>query len=94
MARHVPELPCISPADPAQRGSQLSFRHEHSYELCQALIGRKVIGDFRAPDVLRVGFAPAYVRYADCAQLVSELRDILNSEEWQKPEYAERGAVT
>ncbi len=94
MARHVPELPCISPADPAQRGSQLSFRHEHSYELCQALIGRKVIGDFRAPDVLRVGFAPAYVRYADCAQLVSELRDILNSGEWQKPEYAERGAVT
>ncbi|AKQ43106.2 kynureninase, putative [Aurantiacibacter atlanticus] len=94
MARHVPELTCISPADPAQRGSQLSFRHEHSYELCQALIARKVIGDFRAPDVLRVGFAPAYVRYADCARLVSELRDILDSGEWQKPEYAERGAVT
>ncbi len=94
MAEHVPELPCISPADPAQRGSQLSFRHQHSYQLCQALIARNVIGDFRAPDVLRVGFAPAYVRFADCARLVEELRDILDSGEWQKPEYAERGAVT
>jgi len=94
MAERVPELPCIAPADPAQRGSQLSFRHEHAYELCQALIARKVIGDFRAPDVLRVGFAPAYVRFADCARLVSELRDMLDSGEWQKSEYAERGAVT
>ena len=94
MAEHVPELSCISPGDPTTRGSQLSFRHEHAYELCQALIARKVIGDFRAPDVLRVGFAPAYVRYADCARLVSELRDILDTGEWRKPEYAERGAVT
>lgn len=94
MLEHVPELECISPDDPAARGSQLSFRHENAYELCQALIARKVIGDFRAPDVLRVGFAPAYVRYADCARLVSELRDMLDSGEWQKAEYAERGAVT
>ncbi len=94
MAEHIPELECISPADPAVRGSQLSFRHENAYELCQALIARKVIGDFRAPDVLRVGFAPAYVRYADCARLVSELRDMLDSGEWRKAEYAERGAVT
>ena len=94
MAEHVPELEGISPEDPASRGSQLSFRHEHAYELCQALIARKVIGDFRAPDVLRVGFAPAYVRYADCARLVSELRDILDRGEWRKPEYRERSAVT
>ncbi len=94
MMEHVPELECISPDDPAARGSQLSFRHEHAYELCQALIARKVIGDFRAPDVLRVGFAPAYVRYAECARLVSELRDLLDTGEWQKAEYAERGAVT
>ncbi|VVT04990.1 kynureninase [Erythrobacter sp. EC-HK427] len=94
MAQHVPELECIAPEDPAARGSQLSFRHAHAYELCQALIARKITGDFRAPDVLRVGFAPAYVRFADCARLVSELRDILDSGEWQKPEYAERGAVT
>ena len=94
MAQHVPELECVSPEDPAQRGSQLSFRADNAYELCQALIARKVVGDFRAPDILRVGFAPAYVRYADCARLVSELRDILDSGEWRKAEYAERGAVT
>ncbi|MGB3167129.1 MAG: kynureninase [Alteraurantiacibacter sp.] len=94
MAEHVPELACISPDDPAQRGSQLSWRHEHAYALCQALIARRITGDFRAPDVLRVGFAPAYVRYADCARLVTELRDILDTGEWQRPEYMKRGAVT
>jgi len=94
MAETVPELACISPANPAQRGSQLSFRHPHAWELCQALIARKVVGDFRAPDVLRFGFAPAYVRFTDCWCAVSELRDILDSGEWQKAEYAARGAVT
>lgn len=94
MASHVPELECIAPADPAARGSQLSFRHDNAYALCQALIARQVTGDFRAPDVLRVGFAPAYVRFADCARLVRELRDILDSREWRKAAYAQRGAVT
>jgi kynureninase len=94
MTELVPELPCISPDDPQRRGSQLSFRHEHAYELCQALIARKVVGDFRAPDVLRLGFAPAYVRFTDCWRAVRELRDILDSGEWQKAEYAERAAVT
>jgi len=94
MAELVPELPCISPEDSQRRGSQLSFWHENAYELCQALIARKVIGDFRAPDVLRLGFAPAYVRFTDCWRAVSELRDILDSGEWQKAEYAERAAVT
>ncbi|MWV28783.1 kynureninase [Aurantiacibacter rhizosphaerae] len=94
MAQALPELPCISPDEPERRGSQLSFRHDHAYELCQALIARKVIGDFRAPDILRLGFAPAYVRFADCWRAVSELRDILESGEWQKAEYAERAPVT
>ena len=94
MADCVPELACISPENPEHRGSQLSFRHEHAYELCQALIAQQVVGDFRAPDILRLGFAPAYVRFADCWRAVSELRAILDSGEWQKPEYAERSAVT
>lgn len=94
MAELVPELPCISPGNPQARGSQLSFRHEHAFELCQALIARKVIGDFRAPDVLRLGFAPAYVRFIDCWRAVSELREILDSDEWRKPDYAARSRVT
>ncbi len=94
MAAVVPELPCISPEDPERRGSQLSFRARNAYELCQALIARRVVGDFRAPDVLRVGFAPAYVRFADCWRVVSELRALLDSGDWKKPEYAARGKVT
>lgn len=94
MADMVPELPCISPDDPEKRGSQLSFRARNAYELCQALIARRVVGDFRAPDVLRFGFAPAYVRFADCWRAVQTLRDILDSGEWRKAEFAERSAVT
>ncbi|RPF71244.1 kynureninase [Aurantiacibacter spongiae] len=94
VAELVPELECISPADPKARGSQLSWRHEHAYELCQALIERRVVGDFRAPDALRLGFAPAYVRYADCWRAVSELRDILDSGAWREERFAERAAVT
>ncbi|GAA5046881.1 kynureninase [Erythrobacter westpacificensis] len=94
MADMVPELPCISPDDPEVRGSQLSFRARNAYELCQALIARRVVGDFRAPDVLRLGFAPAYVRFADCWRAVQTLRDILDSGEWRKAEFAERSAVT
>ena len=94
MAEVAPELSCISPDDPQRRGSQLSFCNANAYELCQALIARKVIGDFRAPDVLRFGFAPAYVRFTDCWRAVSESRDILDTGEWRKSAYAERSAVT
>ena len=94
MAEHVPELACVSPADPMERGSQLSFRHDHAFELSQALIARGVIGDFRDPDVLRFGFAPAYVTHADCARAVSDLRAILDSGEWQDERFAQRSKVT
>ena len=94
MARSVPELRCISPDDPMQRGSQLSFSHPHAFALCQALIARGVIGDFRDPDILRFGFAPAYVSHADCARAVSTLRTILDTGEWADPRFAERRAVT
>lgn len=94
MAAHCPMLECVSPADPARRGSQLSFRHEEAYALCQALIARGIIGDFRDPDILRFGFAPAYVRFEDCAQAVTALAEILASGEWDRAEYKARGVVT
>lgn len=87
-------LDLVSPADPAQRGSQLSFRHPEAYAVCQALIARGVIGDFRAPDILRLGFAPAYLRFEDMAQAARHLAEVLNSGEWQRPEFRERAAVT
>ena len=88
------DLDLVSPRDPAQRGSQLSFRHENAYALCQALIARGVIGDFRDPDILRLGFAPAYLRFEDIAEAARHLAQVLETGEWQRDEYATRAAVT
>lgn len=87
-------LELVSPADSDQRGSQLSFRHLHAYALCQALIARGVIGDFRAPDVLRLGFAPAYLSFADMAEAARHLSEVLRSGDWQRAEFQSRAAVT
>lgn len=87
-------LECVSPADSGARGSQLSFRHAHAYAICQALIARGVIGDFRAPDVLRLGFAPAYLSFADIAAAASHLAQVLASGEWQSSVFSRRAAVT
>ena len=87
-------LDLVSPADPAQRGSQLSFRHPEAYAICQALIARGVIGDFRDPDILRFGFAPAYLRFEDMAEAARHLAEVLESGEWQRAEFRERAAVT
>ncbi|WP_435418923.1 kynureninase [Parerythrobacter aurantius] len=87
-------LDLVSPTDPARRGSQLSFRHPETYALCQALIARGFIGDFRAPDILRLGFAPAYLRFEDMARTAQELADILATEAWDRPEFRQRAAVT
>ncbi|MFN3990981.1 MAG: kynureninase [Erythrobacter sp.] len=84
----------VSPAHSDQRGSQLAFRHANAYAICQALIARGVIGDFRAPDVLRLGFAPAYLRFADMAQAARHLADVLASGEWRQPRFNQRAAVT
>lgn len=87
-------LELVSPAEPNQRGSQLSFRHLEAYALCQALIARGVIGDFRDPDVLRLGFAPAYLRFEDMARAARELADVLATKAWDRPEFKQRAAVT
>lgn len=83
-----------SPADPELRGSQISYSHPHGYEMVQALKERDVIGDFRAPDILRFGLTPLYLRYADVVEAVERLRDICVTRAWDKPEYRVRAAVT
>ncbi|MXP40029.1 kynureninase [Altererythrobacter soli] len=94
IAETAPGLPCISPEDPTARGSQLSFRHPEAYAICQALIARGVIGDFRDPDILRLGLAPAYTRFEDCWNAAQALGEVLESGEWERPEYRQRAAVT
>jgi kynureninase len=89
-----PMLALASPRDSALRGSQVSFRFEHGYAAMQALIARGVIGDFRAPDRMRFGFAPLYIDEGDVRGAVDILAGILADGAWDRPEYKRRGAVT
>ena len=92
---HCPALLLVSPADDALRGSQVCFGHATmGYPVMQALIARGVIGDFRAPDVLRFGFTPLYVRFVDAFDAAEQLRQVLDCGEWQRPEFNQRQAVT
>lgn len=83
-----------SPRAAGERGSQVSFAHEHGYAIMQALIERGVIGDFRAPDILRFGFTPLYVGYADVWTAVDILADVMQSGVWQDARFNIRSAVT
>ncbi|MDP8914088.1 MAG: kynureninase [Pseudomonadota bacterium] len=87
-------LECISPPDPHLRGSHISYRHPHAFELCQALIADGVIGDFRAPDVVRFGITPLYLGYEDIWNAVDRLARILETGSWRDPRFAVRGKVT
>ncbi|MCK0127094.1 kynureninase [Erythrobacter sp. F6033] len=94
LGEHSLELDLVSPSESGARGSQLSVRHENAYALCQALIARGVIGDFRDPDILRLGFAPAYLRFEDMAEAARHLAEVIQSGEWQRDEFSQRAAVT
>ena len=99
-----PSLTLVSPRDDAQRGSQVCLSHPQvAYPVVQALIGRSVIGDFRAGDtshpagavdILRFGFTPLYLRFVDAWDAAEQLRQVLESGEWQRPEFNQRQAVT
>ena len=83
-----------TPRDAVARGSQVSLRHAEGYAIMQALIARGVIGDFRAPDLLRFGFAPLYVRFVDVWDAVRTLGAIMAERAWDRPEFKQRAAVT
>ena len=77
-----------------RRGSQVSWRHEMGYPIMQAIIANGVIGDFRAPDILRFGFTPLYLRYVDIWDAVSVIEDVMISHRWDQPQFHQRAAVT
>jgi kynureninase len=83
-----------SPRDPARRGSQVSFRHPHGYGIVRGLIERAVIGDFRAPDVCRFGFAPLYLRHVDVWDAVERLLTMMTDGTHLDRRFAERAAIT
>ena len=83
-----------SPRPAEARGSQVSFAHADGYAIMQALIARGVIGDFRAPDLLRFGFAPLYLRYVDIWDAVEVLRQVMEGRVWDAAEFKQCAAVT
>jgi kynureninase len=92
LAQHGFDL--ITPRQAAQRGSQICITHPEGWPIMSALHRRGVIGDFRAPDVLRFGLCPLYLGYAEVWDAVAALKEIMRSEEWRRPEYQQAVKVT
>jgi len=93
-ARCGGEVRLESPRDPMNRGSHLVFAHPEGYAIMQALIARGVIGDFRAPDLMRFGFAPLYNNHFEVVRAAEILADVLAAREWDQPRFKARAKVT
>ena len=89
-----PTLTLVTPRDHARRGSQVSFSHPEGYAIMQALIHEGVIGDFRAPDILRFGFTPLYTTFEDVDGAVKVLARIMATGSWDQPQFKTRAKVT
>lgn len=89
-----PELTLASPRDPQQRGSQVSFGFEHGYAAMQACIARNVIGDFRAPDIMRFGFCPLFIDAEDVDAAIDVIADVMGNQLWDDPAYTQVARVT
>lgn len=92
--KRCPEFTLISPRDSAQRGSQVSFAFKHGYAVVQALVAEGVIGDFRAPNVMRFGFTPLYIDRDDVLKAVDILESIMRNKKWEQQQYKNRSEVT
>lgn len=89
-----PMLTLASPRDANARGSQVSFAFEHGYPAMQAIIDRGVIGDFRAPNIMRFGFTPLYLDDADIVAAAKIIEDVMTNAHWREDKYNVRSRVT
>jgi kynureninase len=87
-------LELVTSRDPAVRGSHVSLSHPDGYAIVQALIAEGIIGDFRAPNILRFGFAPLYLSFTDVWQAASALYDVLAARKWDDSRFRKRARVT
>jgi len=88
-------LTLVTPREANDRGSQASFAHATGgYPIMQALVARGVIGDFRAPEILRFGFTPLYTRFVDVWDAVDHLEKVMTTGEWRQERFSVRAAVT
>jgi kynureninase len=83
-----------TPTDPEKRGSQVAFHCLNGFSVIQALIARKIIADFRAPGIMRFGFAPLYLRYTDVWDAAEALADVFKTEEWREERFQQKHEVT
>lgn len=90
----LPDLEVVTPRAPGRRGSQVSLRHPRAYQVVQALIARGVVGDFREPDVVRLGFAPMYLTHGDVLRAAEHLHAVLEGGEHEDARFATRSTVT
>ena len=93
-ARCGSEVRLASPRDSESRASHVVFAHPEGYAVMQALIARGVIGDFRAPDLMRFGFAPLYNSFTEMVRAAEILAEIVQNREWDQPRFRERSQVT
>ncbi|HWI33815.1 MAG TPA: kynureninase [Lapillicoccus sp.] len=84
----------VTPRDDQRRGSQVAVRHPEAYAVVQALLGRGVVGDFREPDLVRLGFAPLYVSHLDAARAAVAFAEVVESEEYARDAFRARATVT
>jgi kynureninase len=94
VARLAPQLRLVSPRDGRQRGSQVSFAHPDGYAAIRALIARGVIGDFRAPDIMRFGICPLFTTTDDMRAAAAAIGSVMADDEWNRPEFQRKQAVT
>jgi kynureninase len=90
----VPDVNVLTPLEPDRRGSQVALAHAEAFGVVRALVARGVVGDFREPDVVRLGFAPLYLSHADALRAAEELRAVLGAGEHLAPQHARRPTVT
>jgi kynureninase len=94
VAALLPDMDIVTPREPALRGSQVSVAFDKGYAVVQAMIERGVIGDFRAPNIMRFGFAPLYLRFQDVFDAADILADCVRAEVWRDPRFSRQLAVT
>ena len=90
----LPDVEVVTPRDPERRGGQVALRHRDAYAIVQALIARGVIGDYREPDIVRLGFSPLYLSHADVWDGCEILREVIETGAHRDPAFAQRRTVT
>ncbi len=88
------EFSLLTDLQQSNRNGQLAYQHPHAYAICQALIKHKVIGDYRAPNILRLGFSPLFLSYADILEATNRLREIVQSRSYLSAEFSTKSIVT